>query len=140
MADTIKGALGVDDDKDKKDKDDKDGGFLSIFKKDKDEKEDDDDGNKGGLFSFGKDKDRDRDKDDDKGNFFQKIFKRDDDEDDDREKVPKKSGFAGLFSEQDQPGAVRFEEGATEGGGPCDHMTEGDLDLMSDLMEVAKES
>ncbi|XP_055083089.1 prostatic spermine-binding protein-like [Periophthalmus magnuspinnatus] len=156
VADKIKSALGGDDDKD--DKEDKDGGFLSIFKRDKDD--DDHDRHKGGLFSFGKDdhhhKDKDKDKDKDKGNFFQNLFDRDDD--DRRGKVPKKSGFHGLFSEQEAGGGARSDEAGggawsdeagggawSEGGagpdaGPCAHMTDGDLDLMSDLMEVANEN
>ncbi|KAJ0066869.1 hypothetical protein NL108_004844 [Boleophthalmus pectinirostris] len=138
VADKIKDALGGSDDRrdDRRDKDDKHDGFLSIFKKDRDEDRDDDD-HKGGLFSFGRDKDKNREKEKDKGNFFEKIFDRDDDDDDHRRQ--KKSGFAGLFSEQDPPGGAGLENSGTEAG-PCDHMTEGDLDLMSDLMAVANET
>ncbi|CAL1577746.1 unnamed protein product [Knipowitschia caucasica] len=134
VADGIKGVFGIDDDKDKKK--DKDGGFLSVFKRDKNKDKDEDDDHKGGLFSFGKDKDKgkgkDKDKDKGKGNFFPKIFNKDDD-DDVGEKVPKKTGFAGLWTEQDQAGAGRPDDGA------CNHMSEGDLDMMSDLMQVANE-
>ncbi|KAK7901566.1 hypothetical protein WMY93_018335 [Mugilogobius chulae] len=116
VADKIKNALGGDDDDDKKrkDKDDKDGGFLSIFKRDKDDDDDDD--------------------------------RRDDHDDDgDKGKIHKKSGFSGLFSEQDQQGEAGAEDTTPEYNppgnepGPCDHMKEEDLDMMSDLMEVANE-
>lgn len=99
MADKLKSALGGGDDKHKKKgghKDghkDKDGGFLSIFKGDKKKEEEPED--KGGLFSFGKDKNKNDH--DGKGGFFSKVFKKDEED----EGVQKKSGFAGLFSEQD---------------------------------------
>lgn len=88
----------------KDEKDEKKGGFFSMFgggQKDEDE-------DKGGLFSFGDDEKKK--KDEDKGGFFSKIF----DSDDDREK---KSGFKGLFSEQEQGASAGGEgEAETTGG------------------------
>lgn len=104
MASGVRRTLGGSD---KDEKDEKKGGFLSFLgggeKDDKDE---------GGLFSFGDDKK----KDDDKGGIFSKIFDKDDDND-----KPKKSGFQGLFSEQEGASGgdttPTFEEVDVEGPG-----------------------
>lgn len=92
MEKVIVNALGGDDDKDD-DKDSKGGGILSFFGGDKDDDKDKDDG---GLFSFGRHDEKKKDKkDDDDGGFFSKLLNRDDDDD-----KNKKSGFQGLFNEQ----------------------------------------
>lgn len=93
----VKKALGVEE-KDK-DKDEKKGGFFSFGGSKKDEDD-------GGVLSFG-----DKKKDDDEGGFFSNIFNKD--KDDDREK---KSGFQGLFSEQEGVSAGG-EDGDSAGGG-----------------------
>lgn len=90
MASGVRRTLGGGD---KDEKDEKKGGFLSFLGGgEKDDKDKDKDKDEGGLFSFRDDKK----KDDDKGGIFSKIFDRDDDND-----KPKKSGFQGLFSEQE---------------------------------------
>lgn len=86
MASGVRKTLGGSD---KDEKDEKKGGFLSFWRGGE---KDDKDKDEGGLFSFGDDKK----KDDDKGGIFSKIFDKDDDND-----KPKKSGFQGLFSEQE---------------------------------------
>ncbi len=88
----MENALGVGD----KDEDERKGGIFS-FGSDDGEKDEED---KGGLFSFGNDKK----KDEGKGGFFSKLF----DKEDDEKGKEKKSGFTGLFSEQ---------EGASAAGG-----------------------
>lgn len=104
VADAVEDALTKDeDDEDKKDG----GGFLSdIFKGDKKKKEEEEDDK---LFSFGGRKNKKDDDDDDKGGFFSKLFHKDDDDDKDKGKE-KKSGFAGLFSEQAAGDAVAAED------------------------------
>lgn len=92
------------DDKDD-DKDDKKGGIFSLFGGNK--KDDDDDKDKGGFLSFGDDKE----KDEDRGGFFSKLLDRDDDDD-----KPKRSGFKGLFSEQEGAGRSGDDEGEGAGG------------------------
>ncbi|XP_008319909.1 prostatic spermine-binding protein-like isoform X2 [Cynoglossus semilaevis] len=136
VADAVEDALTKDeDDEDKKDG----GGFLSdIFKGDKKKKEEEEDDK---LFSFGGRKNKkDDDDDDDKGGFFSKLFHKDDDDDKDKGKE-KKSGFAGLFSEQAAGDAVAAEddEGHERETGDQDPGF-SDGDLLSDLMEVADET
>lgn len=104
MEGMVKKACGI---KDKEDK--KKGGILSFFGGGKD------DSNKGGLFSFGDDKK----KDDDQGGIFSKIFNKDDDEG-----PKKKSGFQGLFTEQEGASGdsqneemPKFDEGSNPGEG-----------------------
>lgn len=92
------------DDKDD-DKDDKKGGIFSLFGGNKD---DDDDKDKGGFFSSGDDKE----KDEDRGGFFSKLLDRDDDDD-----KPKRSGFKGLFSEQEGAACSGGDQGEGAGGG-----------------------
>ncbi|KAI3363539.1 hypothetical protein L3Q82_012141 [Scortum barcoo] len=87
VEDAVKSALGV---KDKgKDKDKKKGGISSLFGGDKKKKEEKE-----------------------KGGFFSKIFDKDNDG-----KTEKKSGFSGLFNEQEGAGAAGGTEGETVGGG-----------------------
>lgn len=88
------------------DKDDKKGGIFSLFGGDK--KDDDDDKDKGSIFSFGGDKE----KDEDDGGFFSKLLNRDGDDD-----KPKRSGFEGLFNEQQGAGCSGGDEGEGAGGG-----------------------
>lgn len=79
-----------------------------------DDKDDDKDDKKGGIFSlFGgnkKDDDDNKEKDEDRGGFFSKLLDRDDDDD-----KPKRSGFKGLFNEQEGAGCSGGDEG--EGAG-----------------------
>lgn len=95
------------DDKDD-DKDKEGGGFFSLFGGDKDDDKDD-----GGLFSFGRDKEKKKDKDDDDNGFFSRFLDRDDDDG-----KHKKSGFKGLFNEQQgAAGSIGGQEGeGCEGG------------------------
>lgn len=115
---------------DKDEEDEKKGGFLSFWRRgEKDDKDKDKDKDEGGLFSFGDDKK----KDDKKEGILSKFFDKDDDND-----KPKKSGFQGLFSEQEGASGgdttPTFEEvGDVEGpgagvsdGGRCRET--GDLD------------
>ncbi|XP_008286544.1 calpain clp-1-like [Stegastes partitus] len=135
VADAITDALGGD-----KDEDDKKGGFLSMFGGGDKDDDKDKDKDKGGLFSFGDDKKKDDD--DDKGGFFSKIFDRDDDKD----KVPKKSGFQGLFIEHGIEGAAGGNDGEFGGGSEDIGRFKGqsvavsDGDLFDDLMDVAEET
>lgn len=89
------------------DKDDKKGGIFSLFGGDKDDDEDKDK-DKGGFLSFGDDKK----KDEDRGGFFSKLLDRDDDDD-----KPKRSGFKGLFNEQEGAGCSGGDKGEGAGGG-----------------------
>lgn len=121
MESAVKNAFGV------KDKDEKKGGFLSFLGGGKD-KDDKDDNDKGSLFSFGDDKKKD---DDDKGGIFSKIFNKDDDD----EGKQKKSGFEGLFSEQEGASGgneneelPRFDEGSNPGAGLSDGGMHGNRD------------
>ncbi|XP_038164219.1 glycine-rich RNA-binding protein 2, mitochondrial-like [Cyprinodon tularosa] len=118
---------------------------------DKDEKKKE----KGGFFSFGRgdddedEKKKKKNKEEDKG-FFSKIFDRDDDED--KDKVPKKSGFHGLFAEGEGGGAggpmgggaMGGDGGAMGGGGaggpPGQTVAVSDRDLFDDLMDVAEQT
>lgn len=115
MEKTIVSAFSSDD-KDK-DKDKDSGGILSFFGGDKDDKDKDD----GGLFSFGRDDEKKKDKKDDENDgFFSRLLNRDGDDD-----KTKKSGFHGLFNEQqgaagshgDQEGKDSEGGGVTFGGG-----------------------
>lgn len=119
MESTLKKACGV------KDKNEKKGGLLSFLGGGK-EKDNKDTKNKGGLFSFGDDKK----KDDDKGGTFSKIFDKDNDKG-----TEKKSGFKGLFSEQEGASGgseneemPRFDEGSNPGAGLNDGGTHGNRD------------
>lgn len=111
MEGAVRKAFGV------KEEDKEKGGLASLFGGGKD-KDDEDDGNKGGLFSFGDDKK----KDDDTGGFFSKILDRDDDKGGE-----KRTGFHGLFSEQEGASGggeneemPRFDEGSCPGPGLSD--------------------
>lgn len=122
MESAVKKAFGV------KDKDEKKGGFLSFLGGGKD-KDDKDDNDKGSLFSLGDDKKKD---DDDKGGIFSKIFNKDNDDD---KGTQKKSGFEGLFSEQEGASGgneneemPRFDEGSNPGAGLSDGGMHGNRD------------
>ena len=106
MESALKKACGV------KEKDKKKGGMLSFLGGGKDKE---DNSKKGSLFSFGDDKK----KDEGKGGIFSKISDKNDDKGTD-----KKSGFKGLFTEQE--GATggsaneempTFDEGSNPGAG-----------------------
>lgn len=103
MEKTVVNAFGGDNDDDKGKKG---GGIFSLFGGDKDDDKDKDDG---GLFSFGRDDKKKDKKDDDDDGFFSRLLNRDDDDD-----KQKKSGFKGLFNEQ-QGAAGSF--GGQEGEG-----------------------
>ncbi|XP_026165150.1 uncharacterized protein LOC113131749 isoform X2 [Mastacembelus armatus] len=116
----VKSALGVKD-KDKKDKKAGGGGILSVF---------------------GGDKKKDNsNKDEGKGGFFSNVF----DKEDNNKGTPKKSGFSGLFSEQEGAGAASGGDGdfvgmAEESEVPKGPSVEGGgEDLYDDLLNVANE-
>lgn len=105
MEKAIVNAFSSDDKDDDKDK--RGGGILSLFGGDKDDDKDKDDG---GLFSFGRDDEKKKNKkEDDDNGFFSKLLNRDDDDD-----KHKKSGFKGLFNEQQ--GAAGYIEGEEDEG------------------------
>lgn len=121
------------DDKDD-DKDEKGGGILSLFGGDKDDDKDKDDG---GLFSFGRDDEKR--KDNDNNGFFSRFLNREDDDD-----KQKKSGFKGLFNEQQgAAGSIGgqegegFEGGAVTNSSGCSGVSDGGEETLTHTVPPA---